>query len=296
MDAKIIVYGFCLFAIIAGTGFWRYTMGIDEAEKDMLLARSQVNTVEDSVKSTKGWLEARKEAAALMAAAKVIEGDNEQIKTEIKQLQEKRKDVSKVFVSSIERARNEMNGKVLAEITLTTGVKLRNAKIQSLDQEITVFQHSEGVSKVPTASLPADFQDRLRYGFTPGGGEPSSSSTPRATGSSSSLSTSVSDRLARAGMNAPQTPEPSETPVVASQPAAAPATTPVTGQRESLGRVYTPGKGWERTGAGGNIAPPSLSSSTTGMPTKPSDAVSKVKKRSEMPNMNNVNTNTRTGF
>ncbi|MES2594961.1 MAG: hypothetical protein V4662_06490 [Verrucomicrobiota bacterium] len=177
-------------------------MGIDEAEKEMLLARSQITTVEGSVKETKGWLTARKEASALIAAANVIEADNQIIKDAIKQLQDKRTDLSKVFASAISRARNEIQGVLLPEVTLTTGVRLRNAKIQSLDENITVFQHSEGVTKVPTANLPADLQDRLRYGFTPGGGG-GSSTGPASTGSSSSLSTSFSDRLASAGMNAP---------------------------------------------------------------------------------------------
>jgi cell division protein FtsB len=285
MDAKIFVYGFCLLAIIAGTGFWQYTMGIDEAEKELLLARGQVGTVDDSIKQAKAWLAARKEAAALIAAAKVIETDNQTLKDEVKKIKDKRQDVAKVFAASIERARSEMNGMVIPDLTLTNGMRLKNAKIQSLDEKITVIQHAEGVSKVPTENLPANLQDRLRFGFTPGG---IGVSAGLSTGRSSVFSTSASDSLVKMGQSKlPDVKEP-ETSTVASPPPmqasspATPAPAATEGQRQSLGRVYTPGKGWERTGAGGTIAAPSLSDDNR-YSTKPSDAVSKVKSRNDMP-------------
>jgi hypothetical protein len=62
------------------------------------------------------------------------------------------------------------------KIQLSTGEQFKNAKIQSVDKEITVFQHAEGVSKVPTRALPPDLLDRLRYDSIPGvgGGRPTS--------------------------------------------------------------------------------------------------------------------------
>ncbi len=168
MDAKVIVYGLCLVAIIAGASFWSYTMGIDDAQKDVISARQQLAVAEDGIKQAKAWLTARKEASALLAASKVIERDNQALRSEIDAIKSKRKDISKVFQSSVDRARNETAGMSFPQIQLSSGELFKNARIQSVDQEITVFQHAEGVSKVPTTSLPPDLLDRLRYGFVPG--------------------------------------------------------------------------------------------------------------------------------
>lgn len=168
MDAKIIIYGFCLALVIAGSFFWRYTMQIDEAEKEMLLARQQMNASEDGVKQANGWLAARKEAAALIAAATVIEKDNKTLKDAVEVLQKKKAEMIKVFNSSIQRARQETAGMEFPELLLNSGVRFKKVKIQSVDESLVVLQHSEGVSKVPTSSLPAELVDRLRFGFMPG--------------------------------------------------------------------------------------------------------------------------------
>lgn len=290
MDAKIIIYGFCLVAIIAGASFWSYTMGIDEAQKDVFSARQQLAVAEDSIKQAKAWLSARKEAAALISAAAIIEKDNEALRGEIAAVRSKRRDVAKVFVSTIERGRNEFVGITLPELTLSTGAKFRNAKIQSLDSEITVLQHSEGVSKVSTTELPAEIQDRLRYGFNPGGLGVSGNESKS---TSSNSSSSASDRIVRLGMSSAPVVSPggeSAPPAPATYGSSEPVTTasaPVAGQKESLGRVYVPGKGWQRVGAGGTVAAPQLSTPlTSGFGSRSPESVSKVKTRAEMEHQN----------
>ncbi|MBV6500474.1 MAG: hypothetical protein CJBNEKGG_02953 [Prosthecobacter sp.] len=168
MDAKIIIYGFCLALVIAGSFFWRYTMQIDEAEKEMLLARQQMNASEDGVKQAKGWLAARKEAAALIAAAAVIEKDNKALKEAVDALQRKKTEIIKVFNSSIQRARQETVGMEFPDLQLNSGARFRDVKIQSIDESLVVLKHSEGVSKVPTSAMPSELMDRLRFGFIPG--------------------------------------------------------------------------------------------------------------------------------
>ncbi len=169
MDGKIIIYGFCLVLVAAGSFFWKYTMDIDEAQKEMLLARQQVTATETGVKQAKAWLNARKEAAALIAAGSVIEKKNEELRKEIQKLKDKRREIARLFESSLQRGRNETQGLQVREIILTTGAKYFNVKIQSVDENITVLQHSQGVSKVPTEELPSEILDRLRFGFIPGG-------------------------------------------------------------------------------------------------------------------------------
>jgi len=276
MDAKIIVYGFCLLAIVAGSTFWRYAMEIDDVEKEVVLARQNLNNVEEGLRQAKAWGTARKEAAALLAAASVIKESNDALYEEIQVLQKKRMEVAKSYMSAVERARAETAGMELPEITLATGGSLKNAKIQSIDEELTVIKHSEGVAKIATKLLPAMFKDRLRYGFNPLGLGSLSTSGARSGGTKNS-DTSISDQIAKMGANgaAPEA-KPTETPPVPDTAGSA----SVAGQRESLGRIYVPGKGWQRAGAGGFIAPP-----TVGAPTTPSstadnpEAVSKVKSR-----------------
>jgi hypothetical protein len=255
-------------------------MDIDEAQKDVISARQQSAVVEESIKQAKAWLTARKEAAALISAAAIIEKDNTTLRNEIAATRLERTNVAKNFKSSIERARNELVGTTLSEVALSSGQRLKNAKIQSLDEEITVFQHSEGVSKIPTAELPAEIQDRLRYGFNPGG-----IGTISKDRKETSSITSASDRVARLGMsNAPaastQGDDEAGTPPATSS-AAPSGSAPVAGQIQSLGRVYTPGKGWERVGASGTAAPPALGTSSPFRKNNP-EAVSKVKNRAEM--------------
>jgi hypothetical protein len=168
MDGKIIVYGFCLALVVAGSLFWQYTMDIDEAQKEMLLARQQVNAAEEGVKQARAWLNARKEAAALIAAAAVIEKKNADLNDEIKKLRDRRKEIARIFQTTLERVREETQGMQLPELVLKTGATYRNVKIQSVTEALTVLQHSGGVSKIPTPELPDHLQDRLRYGFIPG--------------------------------------------------------------------------------------------------------------------------------
>jgi hypothetical protein len=257
MDAKIIVYGFCLVAIVGGSFFWRYAMEMDDVEKEVVNARVHLNNIEDGVKQAKAWAAARKEAAALIAAAAKIKEGNDALHDEIQAVQKKRIEVAKNYMGTIERARAQTSGMSLPELTLSTGVSLKNVKIQSIDEEIAVLHHSQGVSKVSTNMLPPIFKDRMRYGYNPTGlGSPSGPSTKTA-------DTSASDRLARMGANGPPPePKPAEpAPSKASVPP--PPAAAVSGQRESLGRVYVPGKGWQRAGVGGFVAPPTAGTPTT---------------------------------
>lgn len=183
MDVKVIIYGFCLALVIACSLFWRYTMQIDEAEKEMQLARQQVTATADGVRDAQGWLAARKEAAALIAAASVIEKDNGKLREVVEDLRRKNAEVAKVFTSSIQRARLETVGMQFPELQLNSGLKFKEVKIQSVDESLLVLKHAEGVSKVPASSMPADLLDRLRFGFIPG--TSATASQPPASSSSS---------------------------------------------------------------------------------------------------------------
>ena len=262
-------------------------MDIDEAQKELILAKQENQAVLDTLSKTKGWLTAREEAAALISAAAIMKEKNDAEQAEVQPLHTQRLDVAKNFMSSIEQARAETVGMILPEMILSTGACLKNAKVQSLDQTMALIQHSQGVTKVDTSALPAEMLDRLRFGFSPGGIGSLSNSDMN---NNKSLATSASDRLVKMGANGaappPKTSDETALPPaatlssapVAPAVAAQPASTSGEPSRSSLGRVYTPGKGWQRMGANNYVMPaPSDSKSKSGGENP--ESVSKVKSR-----------------
>lgn len=274
MDGKIIVYLILLIAIISGVSGIYYSMDIDEAQKELILTQQQLGQTEESLKQAKSSFEFRKEAAAIITAAHIIERDNEAIRAEIRAEKQKRDDLAKNFISTIERVREDSLGLVIPEIPLTTGAVLKNAKIQGIDAELTVIQHSEGVSKIPTSTLPASLLDRFRFGYNPGGvgtmttietapGEPASGTRQQPTNSTSSstrISTSASDSLARLGSDGPSASKDKKK-APRTQQSRDPNLIKTEGdpalwknvERHSIGRAYVPGQGWLKIGSQGPI-------------------------------------------
>ncbi len=272
MDAKIFVYGFCLVAIIAGTSFWAYTMEIDEAQKEVFEAKQQTAVIAESINLAKAWLVARKEAAALIAAARIIEQDNLKLAAEIETIKRDRTNLANTFLSSIQRAREEFIGVLIPEVILVTGTTFRQARIQSIDSEITIFQHSEGVSKVPSTTLPKSLLERFKFGFSPGGVTANalvieerietapfgSSVRPPPT---ANISTSASDSVARIGMNDEIATIAERKKKTARPTARDPERIKTHGdpalwrnvERSSIGRAYIPGQGWLKVGPDGPI-------------------------------------------
>jgi len=268
MDAKIIVYGFCLVAIVSGSFFWRYAMEIDDAQKDVDQARADLAQIEGGIKQTQAWMAARKEAAALIMAASVLDRENEPLRAEVQALQQKRMEVAKLFLASIERAREETTGRILPELTMATGTTFKEVKILSVDAEIATLHHTGGVSKVPTTILPSNLLDRLRYGYNPAGlgvgpsvfeRPPPTTLGTTSSPTTSTLSTAASDSLVRLGMNS----DSSSNSKKKTSPSKYrdPNRVKIEGdpalwksvERTSIGRAYIPGQGWLRVGADGPI-------------------------------------------
>ena len=265
MDAKITIYGLCLVFIIAVTSFWSYMMGVDDAQKDLNSAREHLEAVEKNIVDTRAWIVARKEASALITAANHIEQENVIARENLDKINQQRSNIAKAFVAAIERARSETIGVVMPEVRLASGTILKQAKLQSVDPEIAVFQHSEGVSKVPTSILPTKLLDRLRFGFNPAGlgiGPAFVETTvniPIGMPDTRKISTAASDSLVRLGLSAPSTPNVAKKKPVA--PRRDPNRIKIEGdpalwknvERTSIGRAYIPGQGWLRVGADGPI-------------------------------------------
>jgi hypothetical protein len=266
MDSKIIVYGFCVLTIIGGSLFWRYAMEIDDAQEEVILAREHCLRLEEAIKQTEAWMVARKEAAALMKVVSLLDEANEPLRAELRSIQQKRMDVAKFFVSSIERAREETSGMLLPELTLATGSTFKQVKILSVDSEVATLHHTGGVSKVSTTILPSRLLDRLRFGYNPGGlgvGPPVVEKMPSLIAGASGttvVNTAASDALVRLGMNFPSDTQEAKNKKIQARPRD-PNRIKVEGdpslwksvERTSVGRAYIPGQGWLRIGADGPI-------------------------------------------
>jgi hypothetical protein len=167
---------------------------------------------------------------------------------------------------------------VLPEIRLGTGNTLRNAKIQAVNHDLTVILHNDGVSKVPTESLPNALLDRFRFSNAPARpGEPietvpdkvpmrqpetkpNQSTGPRSS-EAYSFPSSTSDAIARLGEGGPAKTA-KAAPVAVPNPASNdPRAMEIEGdpalwqsvERQSVGRAYISGQGWLRIGSKGPI-------------------------------------------
>lgn len=252
-----------------------YTTDVDEAQKEFILAQQQMGQIEDSVKKEQISFAHRKEAVAIITAANIIERDNNQLREETRKIKDNRDNLAKAFTSTIQRVREESIGMIIPEIPLATGNTLKNAKLQAVDENLTVIQHSEGVSKVPTTTLPASLLDRFRFGYVPGGVgavpseeiEIKESETPRkdpktsmnfTPPSTANMRTSASDSLVRLGEGGPAAVI-KKNALNKSRPDSRLSSTEgdpalwKSVQRHSIGRAYVPGQGWLKIGPRGPI-------------------------------------------
>lgn len=271
MDGKIIVYAVAILALLGGlTGFY-YTIDVDEAQKEFILTQQELGNIQETIKGAQKLTEIRKEAAALITAARIIESENETIRQEAKKLSEARDNEVRAFLSAIQKVREATIGMTFPIITLANGSVLRNAKIQDLDENLSVIQHSEGVSKIATEMLSAELQDRLRFGFIPGvaGSTANESSTIYNSNKKSNQSSysprpqeirsDASDSLVRSAAIQLQNKTASLKPqasVSSNRDDAKINGDPnlwINVERHSIGRAYVKGQGWLKIGSKGPI-------------------------------------------
>ncbi len=271
MDGKFVIYIVFFLCIIGGISGFLYTTDVDEAQKEFILTQQQLSQIEEAAKQARISHDLRKEAAAIITAAHIIDRDNEIIRTETRNLEKKRDDLAKAFVGTIQRVREDSIGLILPEIPLTTGRTLKNAKIQTLDEDITLIQHSEGVSKIPTNTLPNSLLDRFRFGYAPIGVGVIIEPTPEtpavklpnsgaSINSTTNFRTGTSDSVARLGGDGPS--EKLKKPFLTQKNTSNdPKFIAIEGnpalwksvERQSIGRAYIPGQGWLKIGPKGPI-------------------------------------------
>ena len=271
MDGKITVYALSLIALMSGVAGFYYTVDVDEAQKEFILTQQELGNIHETIKGAQKLTEIRKEAAALITAAHIIESENEAIRKEATTLSDSRDNEARAFISAIQKVRDATIGMIFPIISLNNGTFLYSAKIQAVDENLTVIQHSEGVSKIGTEILSSELQDRLRFGFIPGGAgsathESSTEFNPYKKSSQSSytprtqdIRSDTSDSLVRSGMvqnqNKSANPK-SQASIYSNRNDAKTNGDPSLWngvERYSIGRAYVPGQGWLKIGSKGPI-------------------------------------------
>lgn len=164
MEAKFVIY-FVLFLALFGLGFGVYhTTEIDEANKELASAVQQVETLEAHIKTQTAQLELRREVAALMTVADIMQKEVNSIRDDIANTREDEIRARKDFEQAILKSRQDAAGLVLDEAVLPSGLRLRNARVQKVEGDTTTILHSEGISKLSPEMLPQELQERFRFG------------------------------------------------------------------------------------------------------------------------------------
>lgn len=166
MEKKILIYACCLLVLVAGIIFWVSRESVDEVQASLEHAQGHLETVQAEFQDSQALLTARKEAAALITEASGLDQQNTQLRDEIREIHRQRIQLIQPPPRSRAQAPQAPTGQepglqVIPEITLATGTTLKQVTIQSMDAEMTVFRHSEGVSSVPTSILPASLVDKF---------------------------------------------------------------------------------------------------------------------------------------
>ena len=169
-----------LLGIIGLSAFVYNTTEIDEATRELALVQQQNSTLENHIRNQVNQLELRKEIAALITVTNIMQKEVNTLRDEIVTLRDDEVQARKDFEQAILKSRQDAAGLMLNDATLPSGVRLRNARVQKVEGDVTTIIHSEGISKFTPEMLPTELQDRFRFGVPIGGSTPSSSaSTPK---------------------------------------------------------------------------------------------------------------------
>ncbi|MES2507828.1 MAG: hypothetical protein V4599_14070 [Verrucomicrobiota bacterium] len=202
MEGKFVVYFFLILAMLgAGYGIY-HTTEIDDANKELIDASSQIGSLEDLVRKQKAYIELRQEAVALLTASGIMQKEVSALRNEIAQHRQAQVAARKDFDQAIAVSRSQSAGLVLEDPVLPSGVRLRNARVEKVEGDITTISHSEGISKIGPEMLPKELKDRFRFGMAMGSEEAvEAPSIPVATAPSSSTNApqmSTEDQLVTA--------------------------------------------------------------------------------------------------
>lgn len=236
MDGKITVYALCLAMVIAASFFWNQMIALDELEGELRAHQQDEASLRADLQRHSAMLGARREVVAQLGALSVLEEGNRRQEAEIESLRESKLVVIKGFREAIAQSRANLVGREYPEMTLANGVKLQRIKIMSIDDREVIMSHDGGIIKLEPSDLPSNLLEMISHRFSvPGDARPADLEAM----SRPLTNTRVSDELVRdASKRVNMAAELKVAPAPKFQPLPGGAT------RESLGRLFIPGRGW----------------------------------------------------
>lgn len=162
MEARALIF-VAFFIGLIGLSYGIYhTTEIDDASRNLQSLTQQVKILEKHLDEQGRVLESRKAIAALLAANRDLSKAVDVLNGEIREALKLQGDRQQAFQEAVAKVRQESLGMRIAELRLTTGSLLKDAKIQRVEEDGISFSHADGVLKVAPDTMPADLADRFR--------------------------------------------------------------------------------------------------------------------------------------
>ena len=162
MEARaLFIVAFFLGLIGLSYGIY-HTTEIDDASRNLRSLTQQVKILQEHLEEQTQVLEGRKAIATLLAANRDLSKTVDALNGEVREERLRQDEQQQAFRDAVAKVRQESLGMRIAEIRLTNGSLLKDAKVQRVEEDGISFSHSEGVLKVAPDAIPADLADRFR--------------------------------------------------------------------------------------------------------------------------------------
>lgn len=162
MEARaLFIVAFFLGLIGLSYGIY-HTTEIDDASRNLRSLTQQVKILQEHLDEQTQVLESRKAIATLLAANRDLSKTVDALNGEVREERLRQDERQQAFGDAVAKVRQESLGMRIAEIRLTNGSLLKDAKVQRVEEDGISFSHSEGVLKVAPDAIPADLADRFR--------------------------------------------------------------------------------------------------------------------------------------
>jgi hypothetical protein len=160
------------FAMIACfAGGLSYYLEIDSKRRDLDEAQSLLASNKGSLETKRVKLDTERARVQGLKEqidhASTLGEAKENLTNAVAALEAQRADVTKEFITAVEKVRVGSAGLSWPDVKLVNGQTLQGVTIQRVTETDVSFAHTGGVTKVVVADLPPDIKTRFRYGMVP---------------------------------------------------------------------------------------------------------------------------------
>jgi hypothetical protein len=178
MEARTAGFGIAGIVMATFAGIVIFSMEMDSQRSVLEKEKKALKETEESLEVRTASLEKAKERIKALASegqvgarlAERLERLNKEkadVESEIVKLEKVAPAMKKELLAATAEVRSRAVGEELAEVVLTTGMILRDARIQKVEESEIAFGHSQGVTRVPWKILPAELIARFRFSDPP---------------------------------------------------------------------------------------------------------------------------------